>query len=346
MFKHCFLTILIFHLLANFSYAQEIKLFTWEEYFSETLIKEFEQKTGHTVSQVYFDSEMVRDVVVYSGKASLYDLFIIDDQTVKDLKGYGTLIDFTSVLKPENNLFTSKSLENCGDFGVPFAQGTMGVGYRSSVIDKSITSWMDVFDYAFQHPNTVVLPDDDIDTIAIALLALNYHPFTDNVDQLKQAFKLLSDVKPKLLELRNSAGYAMDKRDNSKMELAVFYSGERQQISNATDQNDWVYTVPKEGTLLWHECISSHHDSKLTNATIEFLNFISSPNNAMRNATEHWYATSNLAAIELASPAYKSDQELYPTSLGEENSYLYQMMSAEAVEIRANILSVLRREDI
>lgn len=81
------------------SFAEEIKIFTWEDYISDTVIEKFEKQYGHTVSQVYFESEMLRDVVVYSGKALAYDLFIIDGLTIDELGREGILGDLSNVLE-------------------------------------------------------------------------------------------------------------------------------------------------------------------------------------------------------------------------------------------------------
>nr|MBF4218687.1 spermidine/putrescine ABC transporter substrate-binding protein [Vibrio anguillarum] len=85
------------------SFAEELKVFTWEDYISDTLIEEFEEQYGHTVSQVYFENEMLRDAVVYSGKVLAYDLFIIDGSTIGDLGRSGILRDLSNILNEGNS---------------------------------------------------------------------------------------------------------------------------------------------------------------------------------------------------------------------------------------------------
>lgn len=214
-FLTCFtLTCTIF--LSARCFAEELKIFTWEDYISDILIEEFEEQYGHTVSQVYFENEMLRDAVVYSGKALAYDLFIIDGQTIGELGKAGTLGDLSNTLKEGNSNFTEESRRACGVHGIPYANGTMGVAFRSSRATEGITSWMDVFDYALEHPQTVVIPDDDVDTIAIALLALGFDPMTENEVELAQAYKLLMKVREQLLVIRaaisNKSGYWLRSR--------------------------------------------------------------------------------------------------------------------------------------
>ncbi|CAK1927242.1 extracellular solute-binding protein [Vibrio crassostreae] len=331
-------------LLSAQSFAEELKIFTWEDYISDTLIEEFEERYGHTVSQVYFENEMLRDAVVYSGKALAYDLFIIDGQTIGELGRASILGDLSNTLKEGNSNFTEVSRRACGGIGIPYSNGTMGVAFRSSKVAEGITSWMDVFDYALKHPQTVVIPDDDVDTIAIALLALGFDPMTENEVELAQAYKLLMKVREQLLVIRAAIGYALDKKSGSKMEVAVIYSGEKEQIASYTEQDDWFYTIPQEGTLMWHECFSVHKDRPISKASIEFLNFINTPERSALNAEEMWFASSNRHVLGLASDDYLLDEELFPTGLDSGSSFTYKTLSKEASDLRSQILFVIHNQ--
>ncbi len=218
----------------------------------------------------------------------------------------------------------------------------MGIGYRTSVVASPISTWMDVFVYALENPRTVVLPGDDLDTIAIALMALGYHPMSENESELKQAYQLLLKVKDKLLVLRTSIGYALDKKDKSEMEVAVMYSGETELIGEVTEQDDWVYTIPDEGTLLWHECLTTHINKPISNAAKEFLSHINETDNAVKNAEEIWFASSNINALGSASEEYLQDEELFPVNLTDANSHEYKSLSRDAENLRSQILSVIQ----
>jgi len=335
---------LVLNLVCKTTNADEIRLFTWEEYFSDEVIQNFEAESGHTVNQVYFDSEGLRDDVMYSGKAIAYDLVILDGYTLNVLGDKGVLSKLDSALSDDLPFFTDKSKEACHGYGVPYAYGTMGVGFRSSKVKTAINSWMDVFNYAKQNPGSVIIPDQDLDTVAIALMALNYNPMSSNESELKQAFELLQSVMGDLLVFRNGLGYALDKGEHSKMELAVFYSGEKEQISIATGQDDWEYIVPDEGTLLWHECLSSHAEKPMKPSTIEFLSYMNKPENAARNAQNIWFATANQDALKWADKNYLNDKELFPTKITSSKYYNYQLLDYKALKIRGNIINVLSNQ--
>lgn len=322
--------------------AEEVRLFTWEGYFSEEVLTDFELQTGHSVKQIYFESESLRDDVIYSGKGAAYDLFILDGYTVKTFGEKGILNVINSSLSSELTNFSDGAKKACYKYGIPYSFGSIGIGYRSSKVTEKFNSWMDVFNYAKQNPGKVIIPDEDIDTVAIALMALGYHPMSNDELELKKAYRLLSEVIDSLLVFRNALGYAIDEGEDSKMDVAVFYSGETEQISKVTKQDDWQYTIPHEGTLLWYECFSSYGNKPLNQASIEFLQFISNPKNAIKNAEEIWFATANKQAIKLADDDYLNDTELFPPAARQ--YYYYEPLSGNSLKIRGNIINVLSKE--
>ncbi|WP_435237468.1 ABC transporter substrate-binding protein [Psychromonas sp. PT13] len=337
------ITILLTYLLCSFSLADEIKIFTWEDNFSPKVISDFEKQSGHTIKQIYFDSEMLRDQVVYTNKANVYDLFVVDNLTLEVLIAKGIVSELANSLLGDSSNFRADANTACGKYGIPQAFGSMGIGYRSSKVSKPLTSWMDVFEYAKQVPGSVIIPNENIDTTAIALMALGYKPMSTNESELKEAYQLLNSVITNLLAFRNGFGYAMDKGKESKAEVMVFYSGEKENIEKVTEQDDWVYTIPNEGTLLWHECLSSHRDKPMNQATIDFVKFINTPNNAIKNAQEFWFATPNKAALKLASDDYRNDQELFPTNLSVDRSFHYERLDKATLNTRSKIISVLSK---
>lgn len=126
--------------------------------------------------------------------------------------------------------------------------------------------------------------------------------------------------------------------------MAVFYSGEKEQISIATGQDDWEYIIPDEGTLVWHECLSAHTEKPMKPSTIEFLRYINNPINAAKNAQDIWFATANKDALKWAEDEYKSDEELFPSELASSKFYNYQLLDYNSLKIRGNILNVLSNQ--
>lgn len=322
----------------------ELRLYTWEAYFSQQLLDDFKKETGHTVNQVYFENETLRDDVVYSGKAASYDLFIIDGYALKTLANGGIIAPLPDALSSTLNRFSSNAKAACGDYGVPYAQGSIGIGYRESEVTGAFNSWMDLFHYIQDNPNKAVIPNHGIDTVAIALMALGYHPMSAEQSELEEAFLLLRSSVRNLLAYRNTFGYVMEKQEQSEMVVSVFYSGEKESISLYTKQDDWKYVIPKEGTLNWFECLATHANRPMNDATIAFLAFINEPKNAIANAEQFWFATANQEALALASTAYLNDRELFPLETNQAMKYYYQYLDADTRAVRNNMVRILVEE--
>ncbi|PWI33312.1 spermidine/putrescine ABC transporter substrate-binding protein [Vibrio albus] len=326
------------------SFADEIRIYTWEDYFSEEVLRQFEKETGHVIKQVYFESEKLRDEVISSSRGESYDLFIMDGYTLSVFASNGVLnkIDF-STLKNTDNI-DPKAIQACGSYGVPYTWGTMGIGYRENKVPGPVRSWNDLFNYAKEHKNTVMIPLDDIDTIAVALLALGYNPMEEDESALKEAYQLLSEAKGNLLDFRTANSYVMEKGEASELDMAVVYSGEVYSIAKDSSQDDWKYTVPEEGSLIWYECFASVAQRPLNEASLMFLDFISRPDIAAKNAEEIWFSTANQAALELVSDDYLQDEELFPDAETLSRSTVYKPIGTSGLRLRNRIISVLDKD--
>ncbi|WP_428775146.1 polyamine ABC transporter substrate-binding protein [Vibrio sp.] len=327
--------------LSHPAVADEVKIYTWEEYFSEDVIAEFEEQTGHQIKQIYFDSEKLRDEVVTTERVNAYDLFVMDGYSLNAYSTIGLAKNLTRIKLENGKNIDPIAIQNCGEYGIPYSWGTMGIAYRETRFPEGISSWSEIFERAAANSANLIMPLDDIDTIAVALLGLGYDPMSNDENQLKQAYQALLNIKPNVIDFRTAPGYVLEKRKQSEIDLAVLYTGETYLISEATGQDDWRYVVPEEGTLIWYECFAAPADKPLSQATLSFLDFINRPEIAARNAEEVWLATTNKTALSLVSKEYLDDVEINPKLSNDQKSYYYQGIENPAMKKRARIVSIL-----
>lgn len=336
--------LLLMLLVPTFVYADEVKIYNWEEYFSPEVLSQFEKETGHTVTQTYFDNEHLRDDVIASGRGKVYDLILVDSLSLHYMSQKGLMHNFSQEAIPNRIHFSSKAVQACGKTGVPYTWGTMGIAYRTSQFSQPVDSWLDLFQPEQKHVGKITMPLDDVDTVGAALLALKLNPFSDNPEELKQAYQLLSSVKPKMKSFRNTLSYAMEHRESSDLDIALAYSGESYLLNEVTGADDWQYVAPKEGTLLWYECFAAVSSRPLSNATLAFLNFINGPQIAAKNAESIWTATANQSALEYVDQEYLTDSEIYPNQSSLDASFPYQDVSLDGLKARSRIMSTLNRD--
>jgi spermidine/putrescine-binding protein len=323
------------------SIADEIRIYTWPEYISKDIIARFEAKTGHKITLVYFENEQLRDEVIASGQAQSYDLIIVDSLSLNMLSDQGLMNDFTQQTINNVKHIDNEAIHACGNTGIPYGWGTMGIAYRRAFFSTPPTSWMDILQPDHELNKKIILPLDDIDTVAMALIALGYPPFSEDKQELMSAFALLQQTKSSVKTFRNSISYALEHGEQSDLAAAVLYSGEIYDLKEATGFDDWEYLIPKEGTLIWYECFASLATVVPTPATIEFLNFINEPHIAALNAADEWFATTNQAALQYANDDYLNDAELFPSTTTLQLSTTYQKVTLKGLQMRSRIISVI-----
>jgi spermidine/putrescine-binding protein len=321
--------------------ADEVNLYLWQNMLSEQMLVQFEQQTGHRVKQTYFENEMLRDEFVVSGRAEKFDLIMFDDFVLNLFGRKGLMHDFSQndLSNRANN--TPSALAACGKHGIPYAKGTIGIAYRASKVSTPMTSWRQVLDPPPYLAGRILVPNDELDTIGIALLALHYSPYTNDQNELKQAYELLKKTQRSVKDFRDASGYFIDKQALADVDVAVVYSGDTHMIAQVTQQDDWVYIQPEEGTLVWYQCLASLVANKPSEATLAFLEFINDADLAAQNAQQMWFATTNDAALKKVSNTYLSDQELFPVQLELEHKRPSMSAELEGVLIRNRIMNEL-----
>ena len=82
--------------------AEQINIYTWEDYFSDDVIAEFEQKTGHKVTLTYYDNEPDRDNLLLSEQAKNFNIVLIDSLMLGINASKQPMYRFSEALMPSN----------------------------------------------------------------------------------------------------------------------------------------------------------------------------------------------------------------------------------------------------
>lgn len=334
--------VLFWGLLSGSVVADTVTLYLWEEYRADETVATFQQQSGHTVKQVFFDDESTREHILASGRGQSFDLVILDSITAEVFAQQGRIQSFSPVLLDAGGMLDPRWQRGCGEFGVPYAWGTTGILYRESVSKDPIRSWMQLFSPPAEHQQRVVMYDEMIDSIGVALLALGKDPFSEEEADLKAAYALMQQQRSALLAAELGLSYGIEQGAESQMSLALGYAGENETLAEATGQSDWQYVVPNEGTLLWLECWAAPAGRPLSKAAQAFLAFLNQPEQAASNAEAAWIATPNRAAVALTSAEYRADSGLFPSSEVMARSHAYKHLSPKAMQLRLRIIHSLQ----
>ena len=329
-------------LIANCSWAEELKLFFWEEYIAPEVVEAFERETGHTIEQFYLDNDEERDAIIISGRGGRFDLVIIDSQSLKtdgDVEYFHTISDLKA---PNVKHLTPQSRKACGQRGVPYAWGTVGLAYRESVNQNGITSWMQLFNITPENRGKTMIITDSIDITMITLLALGLPPLSSDKDHLRQAYALLKQQKPSLYSYGYGLSRAIDLKQNFDLTLMMIYSSDVETLQRITQQQDWRFVLPKEGFVVWTDCLAiPKSDKPVKQATYDFLNFINRPEIAKLNAESILFSSPNQSALKLASPEYLNNPILFPNPEVIKKGIGYSYLPNEQLRLRSRMLQKL-----
>jgi len=324
--------------------AEEITLYTWDEYISEQVIDEFERLTNHKVTVFIYDDEIARDAILLSAQAQLYDLVLVDNNSVMQYQHkhiFHKLIDQNIAGRTNHN---EKWNQACGDYAMPYAKGTIGIAYRKSIIKQGITSWQSVLEPAADIAKNTLMLANDMDTLAISLIAQGFDPFSINTAELKIAFDALKKQKSLIKGFEYAPSYTAEHTTSSEIVVAAIYSGDTEAMKRHTKQDDWTYTVPKEGTIFWVDCYLAPSIKPIKQATLAFLAYLNQPEVAKINAEELWISTTNDQALKLISPQYLADPELMTPDAIINRSHSYQTLTNQQIIQRNRIMATLNRK--
>lgn len=322
--------------------AQTLTLLNWEEYLSEAVIERWEADTGVQIQQVYFDSGDKRDEVL--AKLDHQIDIALSERISGDRFGQrGLLEPIDQAALPNLQHVSDRWRTSCGAYAIPYLWGTLGIAYRADRIQVAPHSWADLLQPARSDEPHIIMMEDHEDILAGPLLYSQHSINTSSNDELKSAFDMLKAQSGAVLTYDYAITSLRNPQYQDKADMALVYSGDQQVLNElaGAEGKPWRYVVPKEGTLLWIDCLSIPAKGDQKALAYRFLNFISDPEIAALNTTELGVATPNGAATALVQREIREDPTIYPSDAILHNSQIYEPRPLEATQTRRRIISAL-----
>ena len=316
-------------------HAKELVLYNWEEYMPEQVLEEFYQETGYKVRQIYYDSDELKDELIYTTGGEGIDLVIGSGYGfVQYMDRGGLLAKIPTETFPNvqhiDSLWLDKSPKIKG-FAPPMTWGTIGIVYRKDLVDHQITSWMDLLQPKESLLNKVVMVDDVRDAMGSALLALGYSLNSTKPKQILEAGKLLKRQRA-YVKSYLYVGVAEDSEVvTGSVHMTLGYNGDALILKEIHPNIEYV--VPKEGTALWSDHIAVLEVSKNKEMAFKFINFINQPERAAMLAEELNSASPNKSAEQFMSQAHLSNPLIYPPKALIEKSEFYEILPARVTSM-------------
>lgn len=299
-----------------------LRLYNWGEYISDDLLDAFEEEYGVRVRQITFDSNEVAITQIKGGNQ--YDLVIPSDYAIEQLAKEGLIeaIDWSRIttLNPDTDLAAGLDLvlENLAagangfdllEYGVPYFWGNLGILYDTNTVDEDdLTGWDAL---TLNEKYRIAFYNSSRDSFLPALKATGAASVNNPTQtQINMAIAWLNQY------LTRNVDVITDDLFNAmvapaRYDLAVTYSGDANYLMG--ENEDLGFFVPSEGTNVFVDALVIPKGANLDYA-YDFINFISSYENALANTEEIGYSTPRqdvLDAVLAPDGAFEGFEESY-----------------------------------
>ncbi|MGS2720027.1 ABC transporter substrate-binding protein [Paraglaciecola aestuariivivens] len=341
--KHFYLAILVISLFFSFfTFAQEasnsekeLVLYNWEEYMPEAVLEEFFEETGYRVRQVYYETDDLKDELIYATQGRGMDLIVGSRYSFNKYADYGKLLaDIPPEQFPNMKHIDPRWLKDSPKIrsnSVPFLWGTLGIMYRKDLVTKPVTSWAALLLPDESLKDKIIMVNDVRDSMAAALIYQGHSLNTESAKEISAAGKLLKSQRPYVKAYRYVNLGENSELITGSVHMSLGYNGDALVLKQSLDSIDYV--VPKEGTQLWADFIGVFENSKNKEAAFKFINFINDPKRAAFLAEALETASCNASAEQFMSAEHLNNPLIYPPKEVIEKSEFLQPLSARATSM-------------
>lgn len=298
--------------------APELVLYNWSQYLATPLKQQFERETGYQIRELNYDSDEARNRLLLSEQPPNMDLVVVDYLTLRNPQIQQHFLSLQGLDLPQ---FNPSARARCGAYAVPYFWGSMGIAYRRDKVSRPLTSWHDLFAMQEELAGHLILVDDAVSLVSIALKELGYSLNTQTPAALQQAFRVLRQIRPSVLAYQYSLAALADPHIRDQIYATVIYGGDFYSLQQLSPHHDWVYVSPREGSLLWLDCLAIRNDSQHPDAAWQFLKLVTRVD--MANINGELLGFIPPLHENLISKKITSNDVIYPNRQHLENSEYY-----------------------
>ncbi|MEM8812074.1 MAG: spermidine/putrescine ABC transporter substrate-binding protein [Pseudomonadota bacterium] len=303
---------------------KQLNFYNWDTYIGENTLSNFTKETGIAAKMdLYADNDELF-AKLREGNPG-YDVIVPTNDYVERMITAGMLetLDHSKIPNISNVAaqFQDAEFDPGRKHSMPYMWGTIGIGYRKSAVDGTPDSWKWVYD-SDTNAGKMSLLGDGGTVIGMALKYLGYSLNSKDPAEIKQAEELLIAQKPRIKVFADDNG--QDLLASGEVDLAQEWNGDILQVM--LEDDDIGYALPKEGGLLWQDCLCIPKDAPHPNNAHAFINFILGGEAGAEIADFIQYATANDAARKLLGDEYNKNAAIFPpedaVAKGEAQLYL------------------------
>lgn len=310
--------------------AQERKLnvYNWSDYIDESIITDFEKKTGIDVTYDVFDSNEILETKLLAGGTG-YDIVVPTGSFLARQIQAGVFqkLDKSKLPNLENmwDVVSARTekYDPGNDYSINYMWGTVGIGYNVRKVQEALDiEEVDSWDVVFKPENMeklagcgVYMLDSPTDIIPTVLNYLGLDPNSTSAEDFAKAEEVLMAVRPHVRKFHSSE--YINALANGDICVAIGWSGDvfqaRDRAAEADQGVEVDYSVPKEGAMMWFDQMAIPADAENVDEAHEFLNYIMEPEVIAKATNYVYFANGNKASQEFIDKEILEDPAIYPT---------------------------------
>lgn len=291
---------------------KRINFYNWDTYIGEDTLSNFEEATGITPKMDLFADNDELFVKLKNGNPG-YDVIVPTNDYVERMMKADLLERLDHDLIPNmaniDPAFVDPEFDPGRAYSLPYMWGTIAVGYRISEMEggQAPTSWRTVYEDD-TYAGRIALLGGAQYAIMHALKYLGYSLNTRSKAEIDEAAELIIANKSNYLVFADDNG--QDLLAAGDVAIAQEWNGDILQVMEEDD--DISMTVPKEGGLLWEDCLVIPKGAPHPKNAHAFINYLFDAEEGRDIAEYIAFATPNAAAKALASPEYRDNTAIFP----------------------------------
>ena len=327
----------------------QLNVYNWADYIAKDTVPGFEKSTGIHVRYDNFDTDNTLQAKLMAGSSG-YDI-VVPTSNYMALQIEAGIYQKLDKSKLPNTAYLDKTLmakiaeaDPGNEHGVPWAWGSIGIGYNVEAIRKTLgaaaptNSWallLDPANAAKLQECGISLLDSPQSAFSATLQFMGRDPNSPNPADYQAALQTLKKIRPFIRQF-SSDGYINDLANNDTC-LVLGYSGDVY-IANKRAQEakrSWhiQYSNVKEGGLLWFDVMAVPKDAPHPQAAMKWINYVSDPKVSAAITNEIFYPTANSAARQFVVPSIANDPNIYPSDATLAKMSLMKPVSPEILRL-------------
>ena len=291
--------------------AEEKKLnfYNWDTYIGEDTLDDFEDASGIETKMDLFADNDELFAKLKEGNPG-YDVIVPTNDYVERMIVANMLetLDHAKIPNMANvdPNFQDSEFDPGRKHSMPYMWGTQGIGYRKSAVSSVPDSW-NVLMESDEYSGRIALLSEGV--IGAGLMYKGYSYNSKDPNEVAEVEAMLIAQKPHIKTFAEDNG--QDLLLSGEVDLTMEWNGDILQVM--AEDDDLSYVVPKEGSLVWQDCLCIPTGAPHPENAHAFINFILDAEAGAAIADFIQYATPNKAARAHLGDEYNKNPAIFPS---------------------------------